>query len=216
MKPNQVLPELVMATLSISLWFTPKQLVVADVDISRLLKATGLATSTVFYAKAYLMLVCNWSKFTSEEQKEEIDESVELEIYEYKQASELAKKKLEIDNETFEKTVTLINRMAALESAQHPEVSESEREAAAKRAIESALSNPSQASVAPTVVQEHVFRQQFPETLDQTSWKAILKALQSGAGKDEIIKDVLGCNDTSKGVGDAYFEFLKRKFIDGQ
>ncbi len=213
MKPNQVLPELMTATLSISLWFTPKQLVVADVDISRLLKATGLATSTVFYAKAYLMLVCNWSKFTAEEHKEEIDESIELEIYEYKQASELAKKKLEIDRETLEATVPLLNRMSALESAQHPELSESQREEAARRAIESALSKPEQAAIAPTVVQEHVFRQQFPEALDQTSWKAILKALQSGANRDEIVRDVLGCNDVSKGVGNAYFEYLKQKFI---
>lgn len=213
MKPNQVLPELVMASLSISLWFTPKQLLISDVDISKLLKATGLATSTVMYAKAYLMLVCNWSKFETEEQKEEIDESINLELYEYRRAGELAKKKLEIDHEILEATVPLVNRMAALEQSQHPELTEDQREELAKRAIESALTKPESAAIAPTIIQEQVFRSHFPEQLDQTSWKAILRALQSGASRDEIVKDVLGCNEATRDAGRAYFEFLKRKYL---
>jgi hypothetical protein len=45
--------------------------------------------------------------------------------------------------------------------------------------------------------------------MDSTSWKAICKASQNGASKDEIIKDVLGGSDAAK----AYYEFLKRKFL---
>lgn len=211
MKPNQVLPEILTATLSISLWFTPKDLLIADVDIGRLLKASGLATSTVLYAKSYLMLVCNWNKFESEEQKEEIDESIDLELYEYRRAGELAKKKLEIDHEILEATVPLVNQMAAIEQSQHPELTEDQREELAKRAIESALTKPESAAIAPTIIQEQVFRNHFPENLDQASWKAILKALQSGASRDEIVKDVLDCTDQT--AGRAYFEFLKRKYL---
>jgi hypothetical protein len=60
-----------------------------------------------------------------------------------------------------------------------------------------------------TVANEGDFREQFPESMDSTSWKAICKASQNGASKDEIIKDVLGGSDAAK----AYYEFLKRKFL---
>jgi hypothetical protein len=60
-----------------------------------------------------------------------------------------------------------------------------------------------------TVTNESDFREQFPESMDATSWKAICKALQNGANGDEIIKDVLGGSDAAK----AYYEFLKRKFL---
>jgi hypothetical protein len=50
--------------------------------------------------------------------------------------------------------------------------------------------------------------------MDSTSWQAILKALQAGANRDEIVKDVLGCPESS-GVGKAYFDLLKRRFLDG-
>lgn len=60
-----------------------------------------------------------------------------------------------------------------------------------------------------TVVDETSFREHFPESMDSTSWKAICKASQNGADKDEIIKDVLGGSDAAK----AYYEFLKGKFL---
>jgi hypothetical protein len=65
------------------------------------------------------------------------------------------------------------------------------------------------------VTQETIdFRQHFPESLDGPSWKAILKAMGEGAGKDEIVKDVLGCNDQTREASLAYVEFLfKSKFI---
>lgn len=212
MKPNQVLPELLTATLSISLWFTPKQLVLMDVDVSRLMKATGLAAATVLYAKSYLMLVCNWSKFERVEQKEEIQETINLEFYEYEQASKLAVKKMEVDAEVLKATVPLINQMAEVEQRQHPELSESEKQNAARHAIEQALA-PTVVEVPQTAITEETIRKIFPEQLDNTSWKAVLKALQANASKDEIVRDVLGCSDSTKEVGRAYFEFLKAKFL---
>ncbi len=213
MKPNQVLPELVMATLSISLWFTPKDLLVADVDISKLLKASGLASSTVLYAKSYLMLVCNWSKFESEEHKEDIQTSLELELYEYEQASQLAIKKMEIDKKVLAASVPLANEMAAIEHKQHPELSEEQKQQAAFAAIESAFTAPTVVEVPETVISEEIIRKQFPESMDNPSWKAILKALQGGSNQSEIVRDVLGCNDTSRALGDAYYELLKKKFL---
>lgn len=213
MKPNQVLPELVMATLSISLWFTPKELVIADVDISRLLRASGLASSTVLYAKSYLMLVCNWNRFESEEQKEDIQHSIELELYEYEQASKLAIKKMEIDKQVLAASVPLANEMAAIEQRQHPEMTEQEQKKQAIAAIESALTAPTVAEVPQTIIREEIIRKQFPESMDNASWKACLKALQGGSNQSEIVRDVLGCSDTSKAIGDAYYELLKRKFL---
>jgi hypothetical protein len=49
--------------------------------------------------------------------------------------------------------------------------------------------------------------------MDAPSWKAILKALQNGSNKAEIVKDVLGCGEQSAKLGMAYLEFLKRKFL---
>jgi hypothetical protein len=60
-----------------------------------------------------------------------------------------------------------------------------------------------------TIPDESSFREQFPENMDATSWKAICKAVQGGASKDEIIKDVLGGSDAAQ----AYYEFLKGKFL---
>lgn len=213
MKPNQVLPELLTATLTISLWFTPKQLLIADVDISKLLKATGLAASTVLYAKSYLMLICNWSKFESEEHREEIQESIAIELYEYEQASELAIKKMEIDKKVLQASVPLANEMASLEHKQHPELTEVEQKQQAIAAIESAFTAPTVIEPPQTVISEEIIRKQFPESMDNASWKTCLKALQGGSNQSEIVRDVLGCSDTSKAIGDAYFEFLKKKFL---
>jgi hypothetical protein len=211
MKPNQVLPELLTATLSVSLWFTPKQLVLMDVDISRLMKATGLAASTVLYAKSYLMLVCNWSRFEAEEQKEEIQESISLELYEYEAASKLAIQKMSIDKQVLEATVPLVNAMAEVEQRQHPELSETEKQSAARNAIEQALA-PTKVEAPQTVITNESIRKVFPESMDATSWKAICKALGNGSSKEEIVKDVLSCSSANAPIGRAYYELLKAKF----
>ncbi len=53
------------------------------------------------------------------------------------------------------------------------------------------------------------FRSTFPTELDNTSWKAISRAIAEGCSKDEIIRDVLGGGD----LASAYFEYLKSKFL---
>lgn len=58
---------------------------------------------------------------------------------------------------------------------------------------------------------EDSFRAQFPAQMDETAWKAILKALTSGATKHEIIKDVLTCSDLT--IGGAYIDYLKGKYL---
>jgi hypothetical protein len=94
----------------------------------------------------------------------------------------------------------------------HPELSDEEREQAAKAAINDAFVG-DESSKSSTSISEGDIRKQFPEQLDSTSWKAILKALQAGATRDEIVKDVLGCNEQSMRLGLAYFERLKEKFL---
>lgn len=53
------------------------------------------------------------------------------------------------------------------------------------------------------------FRVTFPEQMDTTSWKACLKAMGDGAGREEIVKDVLGGGDAAS----AYLDFLKGKYL---
>lgn len=60
-------------------------------------------------------------------------------------------------------------------------------------------------------ISESLFRTQFPESIDSTTWKVIQKALDKNATKEEIIKDVLQCNNS---IGEAYYEFLKGKFAN--
>ena len=58
------------------------------------------------------------------------------------------------------------------------------------------------------------FRERFPENLDVTSWKAILKALANGAKRKEIIADVLSCPSTEEKMGGQYLDYLKGKYMD--
>jgi hypothetical protein len=92
-------------------------------------------------------------------------------------------------------------------------MTEEDREKAAKAAIDGAFVGGESKSDRTSQISEEDIRRQFPEQMDATSWKAILKALQGGASKDEIVKDVLGCSDSSKDTGKAYFEYLKGKFL---
>lgn len=56
---------------------------------------------------------------------------------------------------------------------------------------------------------EESFRSTFPEQMDTTSWKACLKAMGDGAGREEIIKEVLGGGEAAAN----YFDFLKGKYL---
>lgn len=57
------------------------------------------------------------------------------------------------------------------------------------------------------------FRAQFPESMDATSWKAVSKAIAAGADENEIVRDVLDCNESNKQIGLTYLESLKSKFM---
>ena len=97
----------------------------------------------------------------------------------------------------------------------HPELTEEEREQAARSAIDDAFVGGESKSDRPVQITEEDIRKQFPEQIDSTSWKAVLKALQNGSSKKEIVKDVLGCSQSGDSIGNAYFELLKRRFMDG-
>lgn len=56
------------------------------------------------------------------------------------------------------------------------------------------------------------FRVIFPEQMDSTTWKAVLSALQGGSTKETIVRDVLGCSESTKAQGEAYLKHLKEKF----
>ena len=51
------------------------------------------------------------------------------------------------------------------------------------------------------------FREQFPESMDVTARKAVVKAEQSGAIDEEIIKEVLGCANLQ--IGKEYLRYLR-------
>lgn len=212
--PSQVLPELVAATLSCTLWFIPKDLSVAQVNIGKLLRATGYSTSIVLYGKGYLCLLLNEEKFKTNHEKQLIEESADIELFTYRKSAEVEKEKLKIKRELMEVASPQFQRMYELECEatpkppEHPELSEEQKLNGARAAIENAL--------APTVVQpkftEEDIRNHYPESGDSTCWKAILRALQSGYSKQEIVEQVLGCNSSNMELGKAYYELLKHKF----
>lgn len=213
-RPNEVLPELVVATLVASLWFAPKDLSLGNVAVGKLLRAVGYSTSAVLFGKAYLLLLLNEEKFRTNQEKQLIDESVDLELYTYRKGAELDKAKLQIKHEVMQVAAPHFQQMYQLELEsspkpdEHPELTEEQKQSAAKNAIEQAL--------APTIIQpkfsEEELRKHFPESMDLTTWKGCLKALQAGYSKDEVVNDVLSCK-SNKELGLAYFEFLKQRYL---
>lgn len=214
-RPTEVLPELIVATLSLSLCFAPRDLSIADINIGKLLRTTGYSTAIVLFGKSYMLLMLNEEKFRTVQEKALIDESVDLELYTYKKGAELDKAKLEIKRELMEVAAPHFQQMYQLELESTPkpdeprQLTEEQKLNGARAAIESAL--------APTVVQsrfsEEEIRQTFPEAADSTTWKAICKALGSGYSKQEIVEQVLGCNGSNIELGKAYYELLKSKFM---
>lgn len=214
MKTTAVLPDLLTATLAVSLWFAPKDLAIAGTNVGRLMRSTGYASSMVFYAKAYLSLFFNYSKFQLAEQREALREDIALELEEFKQEQRLHIEKAKIEHQAMQELQPIFISMRSLEEESEPEsnvaeLSEEEKQKAAKNAIEQALS--------PTVIQskysEEEIRQHFPESGDSTCWSAICKALGSGYSKQEIVSQVLNCNGTNQAIGEAYFDLLKSRYM---
>jgi hypothetical protein len=213
MKTSVVIPDLVAASLSVCLWWTPKELAVFNTNIGRLMRATGYSTSIVFFGKSYLTLFFNYSRFDAAEKKQAIAEDVELELYEFKKEQRLHIEKAKIEHEAMKELQPIFISMRSLEEESEPEtnvsnLSEEEKQKAAKNAIEQAL--------APTVVQpkftEEDIRKEFPESMDGTYWKAILSAMQGGHSKDDIVRDVLQCSGSKWEIGKSYFSLLLQKF----
>ncbi|MBD0344043.1 MAG: hypothetical protein ICV63_04260 [Coleofasciculus sp. Co-bin14] len=204
-----ILYDLGIALSSISLWLTPW-------DITR---AAGYSLSMLFSGRAYYTGVITLQREAKEDEKEAITYEAEVDFYDQLLGSNieatLEVKALEVENRMLQRMIPLAAQKRQLEQQLqhlnpiHPELSEEDREAAAKSAIEDAF-QPKQEATPSKEISEEEIRKHFPETMDATSWKAILKALQGGSSREEIIKDVLGLDNE---VGKAYFEFLKRKYL---
>ncbi|HBK66769.1 MAG TPA: hypothetical protein DEA78_24735 [Cyanobacteria bacterium UBA11159] len=54
------------------------------------------------------------------------------------------------------------------------------------------------------------FRSIFPESMDNSSWKAVSKGISGGLSDEEIIKDTLDCD---LALGKSYLEYLKQRFL---
>lgn len=207
MNTKPILYDLGVSLGAIGLWLTP-------FDASRLL---GHCISLVFAGDAYYRGIALLSKEQRNDEKEAIAYEAETDFYDQLLGSnveaELEIRALEVENRMLQRMIPLIARKTQLEyqlsqvSPAHPELSDEEKEESVRRSIEKVFDEqPSQTSA-------EKIRERFPETVDVTNWKAILKALQSGATKVEIVRDVLGCGSTNNQIGAAYFEMLKEKFL---
>jgi hypothetical protein len=195
---------------AVSLWFTP-------FDVSR---ALGFTVSLIFSGRAYYAGINLLADERKTDEKQAITYEAEVDFYDQLLGTNidaaLEVKALEVENRMLQRMIPLMAQKTQLEKQLdhvrpiHPELTEEEREQAARSAIDDAFVGAETKSDRPVQISEEDIRKEFPESMDNTSWKAILKALQNGSGKAEIVKDVLGC--TNQAVGLAYYEFLKGKF----
>ena len=202
-----ILYDLGIAIGAVTLWLTPA-------DLTR---ALGYTVSLLFSSRAYYTGVCLLSQERKEDEKQAIVYEAETDFYDQLLGTNieaaLEVKALEVENRMLERMIPLMRQKTQLEKQlqtvlpAHPELSDDEREQAAKAAIDDAFPANQPSS---QIIEEDI-RKQFSEEIDSISWKAILKALQNGASSDEIIRDVLGCNQQL--LGKAYLELLKRKFL---
>ncbi len=210
--PKPILYDLGIAMGAITLWLAP-----ADVT-----RALGYTISLLFSGRAYYTGICLLSKEKKSDEKEGIAYEAEVDFYDQILGTNieaaLEVKSLEVENRMLERMIPLMAQKVQLERQlqsihpPHPEMTDDERKQAAKAAIDDVFVGESRGNYPPEISEEDI-RQKFPEQLDSASWKAILKALQAGATRDEIVKDVLGCNEQSMRLGLAYFERLKEKFL---
>jgi len=211
--PKPILYDLGIALGAVTLWLTP-------VDLTR---AMGYSISLLFSGRAYYTGICLLSKERKDDEKEGITYEAEVEFYDQLLGTNieaaLELKSLEVENRMLERMIPLMKQKTQLEKQLqtvypvHPEMSDEEKEQAARAAIDDAFVGDEIKSDRTSQISEEDIRQKFPEQLDSASWKAILKALQAGATKNEIVKDVLGCNEQSMRLGLAYYESLKEKFL---
>lgn len=198
-----LLYDLGIAMGAMTLWVTP----------FKETRAIGYSLSLIFSARAYYTGIVLLNKERKNDEIEGIQYEASVDFYErlleshIDSALEIAS--TNIETKTLEKLMPLIAYRSKLEqgiqqvSPLHPELSDEDRHQAAKTAIDSAFEK--------TEITEEDIRKHFPEEMDASSWKAILKALQNSASSDEIVRDVLGCNQVA--LGKAYLKFLKERFF---
>jgi hypothetical protein len=201
-----ILYDLGIALGSISLWLTP-------MEATRVL---GYSLSVVFSSRAYYTGLMTLQTERKNDEKEGITYEADVEFYDQLLGAhtdaQLEVRALQIENAKLQQLLPLIQQNQQLQqqldklSPVHPEMTNEDKEEAARQAIDSAFT-------ATKEIDEEEIRKEFSEAMDSTSWKAMLKALQAGASKEEIVKDVLGCNEATKAVGKAYFDYLKGKFL---
>jgi dsDNA-binding SOS-regulon protein len=208
-----ILYDLGIAMGAMTLWLTP-------LDLTR---ALGYTVSLLFSGRAYYTGICLLSKERKADEKAAIAYEAETDFYDQLLGTNIEAvleiKALEVENKMIERMLPLMAQKTQLERQLqairpiHPELSDEEREQAAKSAIDDVFVGDGTKSDRTSQITEEDIRKQFPEELDSPSWKAILKALQAGVEKEQIVKDVLGCSSQSQVLGLAYLEYLKRKFF---
>lgn len=205
MNTKPILYDLGVSLGAVTLWLTP-------FNASRLL---GYSISLVFAGDAYYRGLALLSKERQTDEKQAIAYEAETEFYDQLLGSnieaELEVRALEVENRMLQRLIPLMAQKTQLErqlqqiNPVHPELSDEDKEESARAAIAKVFDGQS------GQVDEEEIRKHFPEAMDATSWKAILKALQSGATKTEIVRDVLGCEEQ---IGKAYFELLKGRYLE--
>lgn len=203
--PKAIAYDLGIALGSIGLWLTP-------FDITR---AIGYATSIVFSGRAYYTGVCLLSQERKSDEVDAMTYDASVDFHERLLDSTMELKLTQLENKFTEYLIPLAAHKRHLEQQlsrvlPHPELSDEDREQAAKSAIESAFVETENHSDRENEINIESVREKFPEQMDSTSWKAILKALGNGASKEEIIKDVLGGEVK---ISAEYYEILKKKFL---
>ncbi len=216
MNSKQILYDLSIASIAMTGWLIPSSL---NLD---LVKALSISTSLIFSGRAYYTGVCLLSSERRNEEKDGLTYEAEMELYDASMSSLVENaieiKALEFENKALAMMLPLVRQNEELkqllsrECPLHPELSEEDKEQAAKEAIDNAFVQPQGSSDRPAPIPEEDIRKQFPEAMDGTCWKAILKALNNGATRNEIVKDVLGCGGNTE-VGRAYYDLLTTKFM---
>ena len=213
MSSKPILYDLSVSVGAIALWFTP-------LDLTR---ALGYTVSLIFSGRAYYTGVTLLASERKTDEKQAITYEAEVDFYDQllgeniDAALEVAK--AEVEGKMLARIIPIVARNTELEKQLqrvqpiHPEMTEEDRERLAKNAIDEVFVEGKTKSDRASQISEEDIRKQFPEQMDSTSWKAILKALQNGSSKAEIIRDVLGCSSSDVPIGNAYFEFLKRTFL---
>jgi hypothetical protein len=204
MNTKAIAYDLGVAGIAITLWLAPW-------DIAR---AIGYASSVAFSGRAYLTGVSLIARERRNDEKEAITYEAEVDFYEQLVGNhvdaELQIKSLEIENKLLQRLAPLLAMKHQLDRQLDSSiVSQVDKNLDAVPTEEKALDGVSESKENP-----EQFRERFPENMDATSWKAILKALANGATRKEIIADVLSCPSAEEKLGGQYLDYLKGRYMD--